>query len=154
MALKTNLLYLRVCCNVMQTFLQEYVSIKKSSTNFIFYIWWWPCHFHLRIIKETLVKNLNISWKHLSNTLSIQTEKDFYLIVLRIVVRDQEPLANLRPQHSWIGSCYYSTNVMISVESEATCIPLLYENYFSSRFKHAHPPGFLKKSIEGKHRSM
>lgn len=107
-------------CECLWAFLQEYVLIKKSLINFIFYILRWPCHFYLKIIKETRIKNLKIFWKHLSNTLSIQTEKDFYLIILRIVVRDQEPLASLPPQHSWIGSCYYSTNVMISVESEVT----------------------------------
>lgn len=105
---------------VMQAFLKEHVLIKKSLINFISYILRCPCHFHLKIIKETLIRNLNIFRKHLSNTLSIQTERDFYLIILRIVVRDQEPLANLPPQRSWIGSCYYSTNVMIGVESEVT----------------------------------
>jgi len=36
--------------------------------------------------------------------------------VTDLLVKTREPLANL-PPHPWIGSYYYSTNVMISEES-------------------------------------
>jgi hypothetical protein len=36
--------------------------------------------------------------------------------VMDLLVKTREPLANL-PPHPWIGSYYYSTNVMISEES-------------------------------------